>query len=1520
MIQHRNTAERGLITEHDVFSQPPGTVADIVNFRIVHIGGNRYRIISVKGTVKKFSLNPNYRAIAAWDCGDYAVLLSTNGVNAPNNGEIGILEFDGTDYLYTPLYNHKNLGFQLFKYAQVRVYKQNNNDHQAYWWNNQDPPKMLNIKNSNLYDLYLPATTLEDGVSYMVTSGRAEYPVGSTTFYGPNEAAGTVFTAVAPDLNYADPLATSPRVFVYSPILEMLDLIPKVELVGNIEFVEKLSSGDLKAGMWFYFLQYEYNNEVRSSWSPGTTGIHLNDKMPIVEDWTSFLEYQGQGGQTNIPNDYNENTTSGIKIRIDNIDTNFTRLRIAAVRAMDWRIIDQPVLVAEVVINGQASIVVDHTSNRGILPLSDIEMIAYVEGILANKTGDLAKRYLFLGNIKTRFEFEWEPNLQASLTPIVKDILHDSASAEATNLTAAHPDSSTGPHSGSAYLPLFGHKLLSGWVYANVWYNVTGGTIEAPVGVVRSGLFVYDGSGPNLHKAEIVNPTGTPVVEPVIIINMYGSEKKIIPFNDWYDQKGMAVNHYLRGRFRTETYRIGIMLDDLWGIPYGACWLGDIAMPGFFANVENTTDPDNPVTVQNKPLKNFLAAPEILHFVQSLGIQVDNINFNTLINSINQINGTNYTISELDQAFRGFRIVVAPRDEQVIAQGIVYPTFYYNNDGDKTRVVPMGAEGLISTFDPGDTPLDGNLHILRQSPADINGFIQFYRAKNVYELLSPELLLNFNNDQPDIKEGDYVEIMAYVLDGAKNLDEHGTIHTDNFHLYSKYYVITDTVAGNNMVPIGETTEIDVAKSESVAELGTPIVQINGIDVPYENKGLVVDWVNNWLRAAIGGKKYLLKTKKPEDGTVAGWINGISYHGFNNLFQVAPILGLGNGTHLLNGVAKCIVNIKRPKSALYGGISQSAIESTIYMPTGHYQRFDGDFITHLLDTSGGKPSGYSRKTEIYGGDCYVGFFDFQRFVQWGNESETIGPPMANFGLPKFYPSFPFGTNPNPTFAYKYSNTTIFPVETKINLGLREGRHSAKDRSIGYLDMTQPGNPEGVAFGAGQYDHPENLRYNEAYSTDFSFSLFPAKKKLNFYNSHFPNRYIWSGEISPDSIINPLRRFSILNRRDVAGVFGEIVMMRTRLNKLFYWQQFGSGYIGVDERAMIPSSLGQTLAVGAENAGERFDQTDEIYGLQHQLAFTDIPSGFSWYDHHKRAWCVMTLSGETARLDVINPNQSMFGEMDDVMLPFDNPLQGEGFVMNYNHRFDEIMLSIIPGEFIFDADDPLAKKNYAIGYNATEKIFSVRMTNAPAIYINFKNKVFTQRDDIYTANQVQASTLYEVGDVGLNGNQVYHCITEHTTPAFGTIFITANWQLVGEVSDVHLNDVGKPSEFYGVTKQGLLKFIVNPSQSADEEFVFYNFKFNGMTEDFFRTLRVRNSYQDNQDDNLDLLKTGDYKYRDRKWESNVPLDADNIRLVDGYMELILISDNRNVTNGVRNNFSNDENFIYLTSIITTFRKEF
>lgn len=1510
-MQYRNTPEKGIITEHNPYAQPQGSVKDMLNFRIIHLSGNRYMIKTVAGTIVSFSINPGYRIIACWDCGEYAVLLSTNGTPGPANGEIGILEFNNPNYEYTPLYNHVDLGFSLSAYAQVRVYKNNNKDHQSYWWNNQNPPKTLNLKNPSLYVTFQPADNLIDGESYMVTQGTVEYPAGSNILYGPSEAS-TVFTIAAPDVNYVTN-AGVPRVIKYDPKVEMLDIIPMIESLADVDLVEKLSSGDLKAGMWFYFVQYEYNNEVRTAWGTATTGIHLTAKMPIVEDWHSFLEYQGIGGQTNIPNDSDETTSSGIRIRISNIDTKYTRIRVAAVRAMDWRIVSQPVLIAEENISGQTSIVIDHTSNRGIFTIADIEILAYVHGILANRTGDLAKRYLFLGNLKERLPYNWNPSEDVTLTPIGKSVLHDTVSAHVTGLVARHPNYNTGPHSGSAYLPLFGHKLLTGFVYAQVWYQVTGGDIEAPAGTahVDGAVFMYDGSGPDKHKAAVTVTSGTPVVQPVIIINMYGTEKKIIPFNDWYDFKGMAINHYLRSRFRTETYRIGIMPIDLWGIPYGVEFLGDITMPAFFDNISNTTDPDNPVVGPAKPMTNFLASPEIMNFVQTLGIKIDDINFNSLIQSINAINGTTYTISDLDKIFKGFKIVVAPRDEQIVAQGIVYPMFYYHNDGDKFRVVPASAESLFSSFDPSNTPMDGYLKIMRTSPFDINGHIQYYKVRNNYEFLSPEFLMNFNNDHPDIREGDYIEIMGYLADGSKELDNHGTVHTEKFHLYTKYYVITNSAA--NMVPIGTTTDIDVAKSKNVAELESPIIDVSGTDVLFENRGLIWDWINGHLRTGIGGKKYLLVTKADEL-TDPDWINGISYHGSGNIFQTP------DGEHLKDGVLKCIINIKRDKSTLYGGSSQSALESTVYMPTGHFQVFDTDFITHLLDTSGGKQSGFARNIEIFGGDCYIGFFDFQRILQWGDEASSVSP-ISNYGMPAYQGPFP--PSYNPAVGWKYSNSVIFPVETKINLGMREGRHVAKDRSIGYLNGFLPGNPDGVAFGAGAYDHPESLRYNEAFSTDFIFSLFAATKKLNFYNNHFPNRYIWSAEIGPDSIINPLRQFSLANRKDVAGVFGELVQMRTRLDRLYYWQKYGIGYIGVDERTMVPNSLGQELTVGVSNTGERSDQIDDVYGLQHQSAFTDIPDGFSWFDHRRKAWCVMSFNGQTVQLDVINPNQSLLGNLADVTLPHDSPLEGQGYAMSYNPRLDEILLSLIPGEYYFDPDNPSAQLYYSLGFNLTEKIFTVRVTNAPAVFINFNNKLFSQRDDIYSnqgIDQLQPNTGYVIGQRALNGDDVLICKIAHSTGGSPPYYISQNWNIIGKVSQVHLNDHGKPGEFYGVTHQSEIKFIINPVQTADEEFVYYNFKFNGMDENFFRKVRVRNSYQDNNDDNLDISVNKEYEYRDRKWVSNVPLNSDEARMVDGFLELILTGDNRNVVNGVRDPLSNNQKPISLVSVLTDVKPEF
>ncbi len=917
---------KGQFKDTAYLKQPPSTYREANHLRLLSASGQSYAIESMDGTLFSFQIvNQGYYPIGWATVDDTLIVLSTNNEGTGGNGEIGIVTIDPNTHIgvYDPLYNHHGLRLTMNHLAQSFIVPETNAKKRFYWTDNYNKDRSINYANPKLYDNKLSGF-LVPGESYMVVKGRVEYPVASGVFYGPQEPT-TVFLAVAPNITYTSTGSTKVIQFVDPATL---DITPFFKL-PKIEFHQWIA-GAAFAGMYSFAAQFQNDEGSVTSWTYVTRPIHLATGIPGA-GLSPYQAYQGEDAITN--------TSKGIRLRIDNIDTSFSRMRIVAIFYNGYNSSEPPRIIADISLSGPGPVYVDYTGSENLGILADLDLIDNQPEILTVKTIANSKSRMFRGNVKLQEHIEWDPS-SATATPLIYEVPSDIAGLSQTPLHGVNSN------------PLSGHaqSVENGVTYilTRQWYEVTGGIIEYPTG---SGN-LYGDQAPAVSKyfqglpytvliplvhSFTVN-TATPKVTGVIRVRQYASTYKYIALrNDWTDNKGMTVDHYLASFWRGQKYRFGVVCWSLSGNPLLVEWMMDYK---FLDQYQSSGGQEMSLSMLYLEEPNFYRQLNLRH----LGLTINNL---PLIKIAERLN---VPLADLPKHIKGFSIVRAPTDKTILAQGMLWPTM--------VGTLPTAA-GLSTTYVSA-----------RPDIADNNPALTVSRRINAYMLYSPDVIQNFDNSQ-NIVEGDELNIVEYRsgLFGGNGTDIINPV-AGTSNLFDKWYVIQGGPIANS-TPQGTRNRINANQSLFARPNEEHFFNVTG--QAFINSGIAGPNLIG-LRTGVGAYSEFVYTENSE----------------------------GSGTHLygygLNQIGqtmKPIVNLIRPNNTEYGGTSAAAKGQTEYLFIGHYQEFDDAFMAYLQTTNG-----YASGIEVWGGDAKITVWDLNRLMTEDSQatnkySDSIMVPLESY---------------------------------------------------------------------------------------------------------------------------------------------------------------------------------------------------------------------------------------------------------------------------------------------------------------------------------------------------------------------------------------------------------------------------------------------------------------------------------------------------------------------------------------------
>lgn len=721
----------------------------------------------------------------------------------------------------------------------------------------------------------------------------------------------------------------------------------------------------------------------------------------------------------------------------------------------------------------------------------------------------------------------------------------------------------------------------------------------------------------------------------------------------------------------------------------------------------------------------------------------------------------------------------------------------------------------------GPTVIDGNN---TRPPAPLDIANDRYGAANgrrvqTYTFHCPEFEFAFNG-LPNSLTGDQLNVVDRYNDTHEATPGAGTIETSGFHWYSKLYSSTGNSGGYGQKGDRNNVVVGGTINIGVGQSGIVYDPVNNPALLFENRSESAGFApGGGNRTAVGSEAYCISTQANEPGTFP---NGYAYH----------------------DETRSLVNYIRPKGNLYGGTGESALAATQYLFAGHYQPMDAAFMSYVIGNAG-----VADDIEVFGGDAFVCVCDIARMISDFND---VDPTSYGF---------------------------FFPVESRINVSLRQGRHLSKDRTWSVSQVT------GIAFA--NPPQVENFVYNFAYSYGETQFLYPALP-VNFVpNASFERRVYVSPPKVDGEIIDNFKIFPLNDFIDLEGLNGALVNLRSKNGRLFYWQLRGFGYLPVQEREAFADALGNPLNIGEGGILQRYDDLQNFYGNQNQFGLAETEDKFVWFDLKRRTMCIANTSGEMVDLSTNKGLRSFFNDIPSSFLALDNPVRNQGIAVAYNSKFREVLFSF-RGVGIPDDDHLRTPVGFTISFDCIDNQYTGKFLLLPGIMYELNNILLCA----YTGASpvISGSMLYNVGNIINEGTVTYACILSYTSAGSPVqpSADTAHWQKTSDINEVHVADAGDIGKFFGYVYDTTITVVLNSADGNDNS-VFDNVQMQSDPQ-FFDTATYTNSYQTGVDINISS-DVDNYQYINRSWYWSVPYDnTDGDRMRDHFLLMKLDKDNR------------------------------
>lgn len=574
----------------------------------------------------------------------------------------------------------------------------------------------------------------------------------------------------------------------------------------------------------------------------------------------------------------------------------------------------------------------------------------------------------------------------------------------------------------------------------------------------------------------------------------------------------------------------------------------------------------------------------------------------------------------------------------------------------------------------------------------------------------------------------------------------------------------------------------------------------------------------------------------------------------------------------------ILDVLIPRQEVYGGLSQDALESNVFMAA-----------SPVIAVANLNP-------KVFGGDIFLNMFTFQESCGWLWDLfyQNAGYTSASLIDQEFYEN--------------RTSTISMVTESTINLNLSYGstvftevKFAVSGGPSGIQDeiWRQENNNFSSTWGKrnadGQYAMYSGV-YNQAYSIesdDIGFFIKPA----NFDSAGNVNdirAYLSDVKIN-EEIVDSWTNFGANNFYDVDD-YGPINEIVTFKDTVFFYQDKAIGRYSINPRAITSPSDGIETELGSATGIQDHVYITNKQGAIHQWGVKETDMAIYSYDGiHKKILRVTQGASPLSELKSVHGLLKNF--KGDISLrkenEGDNPILNKGVHITRDRINNEVWFTFLgtwkasslegntlysEGEFV-----QVGENNYVINSTYTslntskeDELLAELESNSSITLKLPEDKltlVFDEVADQFSSRYSATPPIYiENGDILLSPNP-------------------------DDRDSIYIHDKGNWGEFYGERKESFIKLVLN--ENADINKILRSLEFNSIVRDNEKNIdrdrtitafRVETEYQDTGKVDFD---SGRIKLRFDKWRVDLPQVTNERgkknRLRSTYFELTLYFDN-------------------------------
>lgn len=554
--------------------------------------------------------------------------------------------------------------------------------------------------------------------------------------------------------------------------------------------------------------------------------------------------------------------------------------------------------------------------------------------------------------------------------------------------------------------------------------------------------------------------------------------------------------------------------------------------------------------------------------------------------------------------------------------------------------------------------------------------------------------------------------------------------------------------------------------------------------------------------------------------------------FNGGTQVIP-----DGTTSIDGLP--IMDIIVPKSEIYNGYSQEALESNIFIPCSP--------VLPISETT----------FRCFGGDTFLNLWTFQEATTWVDRDFYQQASSAN------------------RYNRNVTKTINIIIESSINIELNYG--STLKTGVRYSVLGGPSGQEHTRWrqetrnSSTDYGKAlEMYKYNNVYSKESNTVNYFIDPRRDF-GICFTNdiRALLSNVKTNEEIVDSWTKFGVLNFWDIDD-YGPINKILNWKNYVYFFQDKALGVYSINPRALVATSDGIQTELGTAQGIVKHQYISETNGSIHQWAIKATDTAIYYFDAiSKKLW---TFQGGNNPLSEIKGLHSLIQ-----LLPKgcfvrkenggDNPIMLTGVHIGKDNINDEVLFTFLSsGFFLLLRPETKYDKGQIVFY-------------AGIYYEVIQSFVSTTEEDM--VEELELNSIEYFTNKPLDTTLVYDELMQQFSSSYSAapkIYLENSNILLSpdplNSEIVYIHNKGDYGRIYGEIQESFIKFVVNPN--ADINKVLRFIEFNSIVRDTNKVIdrtttitafRIQTEYQDSGKIDFSPLR---FKRKFSKWRLKIPRD--------------------------------------------------